>query len=361
MSAVRTRPVQKYCSAPLMLLVFAGACATLAQPSLRTVNRLRDSPHAEGAGPARRIVGRGQVPLEDYVAATILSRGRSARRRHETVRRADVRGAGGARRGPTRSATAAGTPNEGFDVCSTTHCQLYEPDAARRRDGPRGARGGRAHGRRDVVVRRRAGARRLPRRLRRTHERRSAVWGGDALTYLARARRRRPARRVRTWHGRSRRSRAELRDALNADPRTAVGRELKAIEVAGRDGAGRAETVTLRGAAPSSSAAKSSARSHPRVRRPKPCAARCSRSRDGRHVRLLRARLRPRRRPVPGRRAGAPPRRPSPSTRARALFPGTALSWRHAGCLLASLTDPTSNARTHATASVTPSSRRPRC
>jgi stage II sporulation protein D len=38
-----------------------------------------------------------------------------------------------------------------------------------------------------------------------------------------------------------------VRRALNADPRTAVGARLDRIEIAGRDSAGRAEMITLRG------------------------------------------------------------------------------------------------------------------
>jgi stage II sporulation protein D len=40
---------------------------------------------------------------------------------------------------------------------------------------------------------------------------------------------------------------APLRAALNADARTAVGSRLDRIEIAGRDRAGRAETILLRG------------------------------------------------------------------------------------------------------------------
>ena len=85
------------------------------------------------------------VPLEDYVAASALSEFAPAAGEPaaveamfevQTDHRPHLR-AGAPR--PSRRA-------KGFDLCSTTHCQLYEPE---RLDdvamGGGGARGGRAH------------------------------------------------------------------------------------------------------------------------------------------------------------------------------------------------------------------------
>src|SRR5262249_38886521 len=74
----------------------------------------------------------------------------------------------------------------------------------------------------------------------------SAVWGGPAPAYLAGAPDAGPAESAHTeWTFTT--TAAALRRALDADVRTDVGGKLDRIEVAGRDAAGRAELVTLRG------------------------------------------------------------------------------------------------------------------
>jgi stage II sporulation protein D len=75
----------------------------------------------------------------------------------------------------------------------------------------------------------------------------SAVWGGPAPAYLVGEKDDGPAGSAHAdWTFET--TAAALLRALDADPRTAVGQRLDRIEVAGRDGAGRAELVTLRGA-----------------------------------------------------------------------------------------------------------------
>ena len=136
---------------------------------------------------------------------------------------------------------------EGFDLCATTHCQVYRPaasqppalvalatDAVRRTEG--------------VVV---------------TYERRpiqalfhadcgghtssaQSVWGGPTPPYLNGARDRFcDSRRPPGW--RFVLDASVLRDALNGNERTAVGSHLSEIEVQQRDAAGRAVHITLRG------------------------------------------------------------------------------------------------------------------
>jgi stage II sporulation protein D len=136
---------------------------------------------------------------------------------------------------------------EGFDVCSTTHCQLYEPSrmqtsrwAAIARDAAQKTAGtliwfadGPAH----VVFHADCGGHTSTG---------AAVWGGVSPPYLAAARdggHEGGANSTWTFETRV----AELRTALNADPRTSVGSTLDRIEIAGRDVAGRAEMITLRG------------------------------------------------------------------------------------------------------------------
>lgn len=136
---------------------------------------------------------------------------------------------------------------EGFDLCATTHCQVYRPSASQppvlvalATDAVRRTQG--------VVV---------------THERRPiqalfhadcgghtssahSVWGGPTPLYLHGARdlfcdteRPPPWRFVLDA--------SVLRDTLNGDERTAVGSHLSEIEVTQWDAAGRAVHITLRG------------------------------------------------------------------------------------------------------------------
>jgi stage II sporulation protein D len=74
----------------------------------------------------------------------------------------------------------------------------------------------------------------------------SAVWGGAAPAYLAGAKDNGPAESAHAeWTFAA--TTATLRRALDADTRTAIGARLDRIEIAGRDAAGRAELITLRG------------------------------------------------------------------------------------------------------------------
>ena len=153
----------------------------------------------------------------------------------------------------------------------------------------------------------------------------AAVWGGSRAGLSHAARRDDGPAGSRTPSGRSTRRAAALRRALNADPRTAVGASLDRIDVAGRDAAGRAEKITLRGTrtfvvrgevfrevVTRALGAKSIRSTLFTVKK----------TRDA--VRVFGQGLRPRRRPLPGRRARAA------SARARAsdgvlahYFPGT--------------------------------------
>ena len=137
---------------------------------------------------------------------------------------------------------------DGFDLCSTTHCQLYEParlatsrwapairDAVARTSGETlwfGTAPARAVFHADCGGHTSDAA---------------AVWGGLAPAYLAGARDGGPAESAHTeWTFDV--TSAALRRALDADTRTDVGASLDRIDVAGRDAAGRAELITLRGA-----------------------------------------------------------------------------------------------------------------
>jgi stage II sporulation protein D len=134
---------------------------------------------------------------------------------------------------------------DGFDLCSTTHCQLYDPgrlrtsrwaasahEAARRTAGELvwfGDQPAQVFFHADCGGHTSAAA---------------AVWGGAAVPYLLAA-----PDDCQTGHGEwtFEASAAAVRTALDADARTAVGAALDRIDVAGRDAAGRAELIALRG------------------------------------------------------------------------------------------------------------------
>jgi stage II sporulation protein D len=186
-----------------------------------------------------------EVALEDYVAATALSEvhpdGTDA---PVAARMFEVQ----AIIARTYAMTNRGRHGkDGFDLCSTTHCQLYEPA---RLDTSRWAEVVRA------AVTRTAGqllwfgqapARAVFHADCGGHtSAAAAVWGGASPPYLAGETDSGPAAAAHSeWTFDA--TPVMLRRVLNADARTAVGARLDRIEVAGRDAAGRAELITLAG------------------------------------------------------------------------------------------------------------------
>lgn len=190
-------------------------------------------------GPIRRI------PLEEYVQAAILSEFAPASGNAPDVERmlevqaVIARTYGIAHRSRHES--------EGFDLCSTTHCQLYQPSRMKTSTwAPQAAE----------ATRRTAGlvlwfegapARALFHADCGGHISAAAdVWAGTPRPYLraspddgAAA----PAHSAWQYDV----DRRALVAALNSDVRTRVGKELREIVVAQRDEAGRAAVVVLRG------------------------------------------------------------------------------------------------------------------
>jgi stage II sporulation protein D len=136
---------------------------------------------------------------------------------------------------------------EGFDLCSTTHCQVYRPpDRVLPANQPKV----------DAAATQTAGqvltyAGRPALALFHAHcgGRTSAaerIWGGPSRPYLTSVRDESCARDpASAW--RFSMTMAEARDALNRDPRTAVGSRLDDISVVQQDEAGRVELVALDG------------------------------------------------------------------------------------------------------------------
>ena len=190
-----------------------------------------------------RLVVR-EIPLEDYVAATALS---EVHPDANDPAAADMFAVQAVIARTYALANRGRHGKDGFDLCSTTHCQLYEPS--------------RLATSRWAAVAREAVARTSGKLLwfagapasavfhadcgGRTSSA-AAVWGGAAPAYLCGTKDDGPARDAHVeWTFQV--PAAALRRALDDDPRTAVGAQLDRIEVAGRDAAGRAELITLRG------------------------------------------------------------------------------------------------------------------
>jgi stage II sporulation protein D len=186
-----------------------------------------------------------EIPIEEYVRGTVLSEVHPASSEESVAERMFevqailARSYAVANRG--RHAA------DGYDLCSTTHCQLYEPGrlATSRWATVAGTATRKTAG--EMLWFAGAPARVLFHADCGGHTSSAgAVWGGLAPAYLAGTRDDGPAERAHAaWTFDSRAD--TLRMALNADPRTAVGAALDAIEIAGRDAAGRAEKIVLRG------------------------------------------------------------------------------------------------------------------
>jgi stage II sporulation protein D len=234
-----SRPV-----APALLLTLAAGCAirpgTLPDPSprsaLKTVRvRVVDS----GRATIR------QVPLEEYVLGTTISEFAPAAGHASVV--------GGMLEvqsviSRTYALSHLGRhERDGYDLCATTHCQLFEPsrlrtsrwapaaaDAVRKTSGM-------------VLLFDREPARALFHADCGGHtSASSAIWGGAPRAYLRATVDDGPAERAHsTWRYEA--TLDAVRLALNADGRTAIGARLDDLTVVERDAAGRAMRVRLHG------------------------------------------------------------------------------------------------------------------
>src|SRR5262245_27956167 len=222
------------CVAPPARVGFPGAISRNRETTIRV--QIRDG---------SALVVR-DVPLDEYVAGTALSE-----------LHPDVADANAAERMFEVQAVIARTyavanrgrhARDGFDLCSTTHCQLYEPSrlatsrwAPAARDAVQATAG-------EIVWFVDAPALALFHADCGGHtSSASAVWGGPAPAYLSGEPDEGPAGRAHAVWTLETKTPA-LRAALDADPRTDVGPRLDRIDVAGRDAAGRAEQIVLRGA-----------------------------------------------------------------------------------------------------------------
>ncbi len=225
------------------LALLGSACAAgpgVAPAFLRPAPRV-ELPQRLHVRTGGRIVS---VDLESYVVDTILSEVSPVNESAETVAAILEVQSVVAR---TYAASRAGRHRtEGFDLCDSTHCQVYQP--ARRLSSRFAAAA------REAVQRTRA--------LVLTYDARpiealfhadcggataaaDAVWGGAPVPYLQPAVDDLPEPTHRPWRVAA--TAEQLRKALNLDTRTAVGARLLSITVLSRDSSGRAASLSLRG------------------------------------------------------------------------------------------------------------------
>jgi stage II sporulation protein D len=228
-----------------VLLTFMAACAvqttSLSTPRSRlgTPKQVRIRVVEAGRATVRRVL------LEDYVRATILSEFAPPAGDPTVVGRMfEVQSV----LSRTYALSHLGRHSrDGYDLCATTHCQLFEPSRLKTSRWAQAAAD---------AVRKTAGKVLWFEREAATAffhadcgghtSTATTIWGGTPQPYLrAAADDGLAAHAHATWRYEARRD--AIRLALNADGRTAIGARLDGITVLERDGAGRAVRVGLNG------------------------------------------------------------------------------------------------------------------
>jgi stage II sporulation protein D len=210
-------------------------------------------PSARGLEPATIRVGVKdgnritirKVPFETYVQATILSEFAPPSGNPELMERMfEVQAIIGRTYALAHLNRHA---SEGFDVCATTHCQLFEPSrlttsrwAAQSAEAVRKTTGTMlwfGAGPADALFHADCGGR---------TSRAADVWNGEGRAYLPSIQDDGPAANAHaTWRYEA--TETAMLAALNKDPRTMVGSTLRGIQVLERDGAGRAVRIAIHG------------------------------------------------------------------------------------------------------------------
>lgn len=232
----------------LLAAVALGVSACSAPPSRATL--------PASTAPAPRFVrvkvtegGRSairQVPLEEYVQATIISEFAPPSGDPEIVEKMLEVQAVISRTYALAHLTRHA--REGYDLCSTTHCQLFQPGRLRTSRWAPAAAEAIGHTAAQVLWYDGAPASALFHADCGGHTSRSSdVWGGAGRPYLVSVVDDGPAEDAHaTWQFEA--TITDVRRALNADPRTRVGTRLDGLTVLDRDEAGRAERVALHAA-----------------------------------------------------------------------------------------------------------------
>ena len=230
----------------LVVVLLAGVTGACSSPASRAVTTPRALP-----GPAfirvgvveggRTVVRR--VALEDYVEATIVSEFAPGSGDPALVERMlEVQAVIGR---TYALAHRSRHGRDGFDLCATTHCQLYQPARLRTSRWAPAAREA-AHRTSGVVLWFDGGPASAVFHADCGGHTSSAadVWGGNDRPYLIGAADDGPAEAAHAaWTYEA--SRDAVRRALNADARTRVGTRVDGIQVLDRDEAGRVGHVAL--------------------------------------------------------------------------------------------------------------------
>jgi len=184
-----------------------------------------------------------RVPLEAYVQATIISEFAPPSGDPDVVERMLEVQAVISR--TYALAHLSRHARDGYDLCSTTHCQLYQPGRLRTSRWAPAAADAIARTSGQVLWFDGAPASALFHADCGGHTSRSSdVWGGTGQPYLVSLNDDGPAENAHaTWQFDA--TITEVRTALNGDPRTRVGARLDGMTVLDRDEAGRAERVAL--------------------------------------------------------------------------------------------------------------------
>ena len=184
------------------------------------------------------------VPLEEYVVGTTLAEVGPVGESEPTVALIfDVQSI----LARTYAASHPGRHREeGFDLCDTTHCQVYQPGRIATSRFSVAARRAAVGTRGQVLV----WAGRLTEALFHADcgghtASADRIWGGAAVPYLVGTRDAVPPATHRKWQFSV--PAVRLEQALNANARTRVGRGLTSLRVIDRDGSGRAAQVEIRG------------------------------------------------------------------------------------------------------------------
>jgi stage II sporulation protein D len=229
----------------LIVVVLVAVGAACAVPRMRLPSASRDLRYVlVGVTQEGRTVVR-KVPLEEYVRVTALSEFAPASGEARLVERMlEVQSV------VSRTYALAHLgrhAREGFDLCSSTHCQLFEASRLRTSKWAAASLEAGSQTRNVVLMYGNVAADAL------FHadcggrtSAASAVWGGGGFPYLRSAIDGGPAGKAHdSW--RYEITRAALMRALNGDGRTRIGDRLDSIEVLERDEAGRAVRVALHG------------------------------------------------------------------------------------------------------------------
>jgi stage II sporulation protein D len=229
----------------LALAVFSTSCSA---PATRATLPSARSPEPAtirvGVKEGNRVTIR-KVPFETYVQAAILSEFAPPSGDADVVERMlEVQAVIGRTYALAHLNRHA---NEGFDVCATTHCQLFEPSrmttsrwAAQSSEAVRQTTGTVLWFRdrpADALFHADCGGR---------TSRADDVWSGVGQPYLVSLADDGPAASAHaTWRYET--TEAAMIAALNKDSRTRIGNTLRGIQVLERDGAGRAERIAIHG------------------------------------------------------------------------------------------------------------------